>query len=254
MQYWRRHGRHDLPWRQTTDPYAIVVSEIMLQQTQVPRVIDKFRAFIKTFPSFRVLARAPVRKVLQAWQGLGYNRRALNLQRLAQQVVRDHGGKLPDEYKSLQQLSGIGAYTAGAILAFAFNKPVPVIETNIRRVVIHHYFPRRTVDDRQILTIVERTLDRQDPRRWYSALMDYGTYLASQVPNPNRRSRQYTKQSKFEGSLRQLRGRVVARVTAKPVSVTALRRELPDDRLGPLLKQLEREGFLRRRGLVIECA
>lgn len=228
LNHWKRHGRHDLPWRQTTDPYHILVSEIMLQQTQVDRVIPKYQAFLKRFPSFRSLARAGTADVLRMWQGLGYNRRALMLQRCAQIIVGDQEAEL---------LPGIGPYTAGAILAFAYNSAVPMIETNIRRIYLHHYFPgQEGIGDDQLLPIVERTLDRRNPRRWYSALMDYGTALAASVPNPNRRSRHYTRQSKFEGSRRQLRGQVLrALLAGTPIPRSHAAQDV--------VAQLEKEGF-----------
>jgi A/G-specific adenine glycosylase len=245
--HWRNHGRHDLPWRLTTDPYAILVSEVMLQQTQVSRVVDKHREFLMVFPTFRALARAPVSRVLKVWQGLGYNRRALQLHRCAQVVVREHKGKLPAEYETLRKLPGIGPYTAGAVLAFAFNAPHPVIETNIRRVYLHHYFSgRRKVADSTLLKVVERTLDRKNPRIWYSALMDYGTHLATAVPNPNRRSRSYTRQPTFEGSLRQLRGRILRHLTKHgAISHPELASLMQDKRTGVAIAALEREGFVR---------
>ncbi len=245
LDYWRRYGRHELPWRQTTDPYHILVSEIMLQQTQVDRVIPFYEKFLTQFPSFRSLASAPVSAVLRAWQGLGYNRRALALQQCAQTIV--HG---TDE-----RLAGIGPYTAGAILAFAFNTAVPIIETNIRRIYLHHYFPGKAgVSDEKLMPIVERTLDRANPRRWYSALMDYGTYLASRIPNPNIRSKHYTRQSKFEGSLRQLRGRVLRQLLQSgPVSVPALAMALEDERTGQVVDGLVDEGMVHRRGRMVEC-
>jgi len=224
--HFRTEGR-DLPWRRTADPYRVLVSEIMLQQTQVARVVPKYTEFVKRFPTFRALAKAPVRAVLSLWQGLGYNRRALMLQRCAQAIVADAPGPLP----------GVGPYTAGAVLAFAFNKPAVIIETNIRRVYLHHYFPgRRDISDRQLLPIIERTLDQKRPRQWYWALMDYGAYLATQIENPNRRSRHYSKQSTFEGSNRQLRGRVLrALLAGKPLP--------PGARTRKIALQLQKEGF-----------
>lgn len=245
--HWRTHGRHELPWRHTTDPYAVLVSEVMLQQTQVPRVIEKHREFLEAFPSLRALARAPVSRVLKVWQGLGYNRRALMLHRCAQTIMRDHNGSVPQEYEALCALPGIGPYCAGAVLAFAFNKAHPIIETNIRRVYLHHYFPRRRkVPDRELRVVVARTLDRRNPRDWYSALMDYGTHLATTVPNPNRRSRGYTKQSSFEGSLRQLRGRILRHLTTHgAVPHPKLASLMQDKRTAAAVAALEREGFVR---------
>lgn len=228
----------------------------MLQQTQVERVAPFYRAFLRAFPTFRSLAKTSTARVLKVWQGLGYNRRALMLQRCAQEVVDNYHGTLPRGYEELQKLPGIGPYTAGAVMAFAFNEPVAIIETNIRRVYLHHFFPdKRSVPDARILPIVERTLDRKNPRRWYSALMDYGTYLAQQMPNPNRRSKHYVRQAAFEGSERQLRGRVLREVLARrQVTMLQLGATVGDSRLPVVVAGLEREGFLVRRGQHIRCA
>ncbi len=248
--YWRRHGRHDLPWRKTENPYHILVSEIMLQQTQVSRVIDAYRSFLKMFPSFRVLARATSADVLRVWQGLGYNRRALMLQRCAIEVVKHHKGALPNTYEALCALPGIGPYTAGAILAFAFNIPRAMIETNIRRVYLHHFFPRgRNVPDTRLIPIIERTLDRKNPRAWYSALMDYGAWLATQMKNPNTRSKHYMRQSKFDGSDRQIRGAIVRLLVAQArMAQSDLVAELALDaeRVDSVLRKLEGEQLIQR--------
>lgn len=256
LDYWRRHGRHDLPWRRTTDPYRILVSEVMLQQTQVPRVIDKYSEFLRSFPTFRALAAASPARVLKVWQGLGYNRRALMLRRCARAVVGEHNGKLPGEYSVLRTLPGIGPYTAGALLAFAFNKPYPIIETNIRRVYLHHYVPRsRNVTDAALMPLVARTMDRRDPRRWFSALMDYGTHLAATVANPNRRSRHHVRQSVFEGSVRQLRGRILRQLTTSgSVSLAQLAAAVTDVRMDTVLAALQREGFIRVVETVVHLA
>lgn len=242
LSFWRRHGRCDLPWRKTEDPYKILVSEVMLQQTQVARVIPKYEEFVAKFPTFRALARARVQEVLRCWQGLGYNRRALMLHRCAQTIVREHAGKLPDHFETLRTLPGIGPYTAGAVLVFAFNQPRAIIETNIRRVYLHHYFPHeKKVSDALLMPIIERTMDRKNPRQWFSALMDYGSWLATEIENPNIRSTQYTRQSKFEGSLRQLRGRVLRAI----VQQNDVPKELQNDTRFPVvLAQLKREGFM----------
>lgn len=220
----------------------------MLQQTQVPRVVSKYREFLRAFPTFRALAVSSPARVLKVWQGLGYNRRALMLQRCAQTVVQDYKGRLPRGYEALKKLPGVGPYTAGAVLAFAFDVPHPIIETNIRRVYIHHFFPkRRNVSDREILSLVTRHLSVvSSPRDWYGALMDYGTSLAADVPNPNRRSRHYTRQSAFEGSLRQLRGKIIRHLThngaVEHASLTVL---MGDTRTGSVVAALEKEGFVR---------
>jgi A/G-specific adenine glycosylase len=258
MAHFRKHGRHDLPWRRAITPYRVLVSELMLQQTQVPRVTPKFREFIRAFPSFRALAQAPVADVLRAWQGLGYNRRAIMLQRCAQAVVREHRGRLPTAHEALTALPGIGPYTAGAVMAFAFDQPHPVIETNIRRVYLHHFFPGRdSVPDSEIMPLVERHVRSvRSPRQWYGALMDYGTHLAQRgtgIANPNRRSRHYARQARFQGSLRQLRGRILRLLLEEgSMRVPRLAQAVGDRRAPAALAALVDEGMVRRRGAVVE--
>lgn len=221
--HYARSGR-DMPWRRTRDPYRILVSEIMLQQTQVNRVLDKYGRFIAAFPDIRALARARLEDVLRVWQGLGYNRRALLLHKLARAVIADHAGKIPRDRAVLRTLPGIGDATAGALCAFAFGQPVVFIETNIRAVFLHHFFKGRTnVPDRLIAPLAGRTLDVEHPREWYYALMDYGSYLKRVTVNPSRRSSLYVRQSRFEGSDRQVRGRILKiLLEASPVSVQRL--------------------------------
>ncbi len=246
--YYRKYGR-DLAWRKTRDPYRIVVSEIMLQQTQVDRVIPYYARFIKKFPTFQALRRASTQSVLLAWQGLGYNRRALNLQKLAQIVTEKYGGKLPNTVEELDELPGIGAGTAGSISAFAFNKPVPFIETNIRRVFIYHFFlGKKKVRDEEILELVKKTIDQRRPREWYYALMDYGSHLGKKIKNPNRKSAHYSRQSKFEGSDRQLRGRLLGEFLISGsinIKKFALGYKQPLIRIKRIMKALETEGFLQ---------
>jgi len=209
LGYYEEHGR-DLPWRHTRDPYRILVSEMMLQQTQVPRVEPKYQEFVAAFPDFETLAAAPLSEVLRVWSGLGYNRRARQLKELAEEVVREHGGKLPSTREELVALSGIGPATAAEVLAFAFGVPAPFIETNIRAVYLHHFFADAcAVPDRELLPLIEETLDRDDPRRWYYALMDYGTHLKKALPNPCRRSAHHAKPTPYVGSSRYVRGQVV---------------------------------------------
>jgi A/G-specific adenine glycosylase len=246
--YYSLH-RRDFPWRRTTNPYNIVVSEIMLQQTQVERVHGKYTEFINAFPDIESLAGAPQKDVLAIWQGLGYNRRALALKRLAENVVSMHGGALPQDVNGLSSLPGIGKTTAGAILAFAFNCPSVFIETNIRRVFIHEFFDgEEDVKDRDILPFVEATVDGENPREWYWALMDYGSMLKRNVENPNRRSAHYTRQTPFEGSDRRIRGLVLKRL----LNDTPLSGEILSDETGVSLDHLKRiltglvgEGFIR---------
>lgn len=244
-QYWRENGRQGLPWRESPTPYNVVVSELMLQQTQVHRVIPKFSEFISLFPDFPALAKAPLSEVLIAWQGLGYNRRAKYLHELAKAVVARGG--LPDTLDELVKLPGIGKNTAGAILAYAFDQPVVYIETNIRTVYLHHFFSDRfDVDDKELLPIIERTLDRDEPRVWYSALMDYGTYLKKQGLGRNNASKHYKKQSKFEGSVRQMRGAILRALVGKSLTIDELEDMVSaDTRFELALGQLVEEKLVR---------
>jgi A/G-specific adenine glycosylase len=251
LSFYKRCGR-DMPWRRTTDPYQILVSEIMLQQTQVGRVTQKFPEFIRQFPDFAVLAAAPLADVLAAWQGMGYNRRAIALQKCAVRVVTEYGGILPADVELLATFPGIGTATASSIVAFAFNLPVVFIETNIRRVFIHYFFPGTDkVSDAEILPLVRQTLPAKNPRVWYWALMDLGTALKKQVGNPNRRSVHYTKQVAFEGSDRKIRGSIIRLLVSNPgmteVEVLAKLPEDPD-RLLHILSALEKEGLIVQNG------
>jgi A/G-specific adenine glycosylase len=252
LSFYQLHGRHDMCWRHTTDPYQIVVSELMLQQTQVERVSIKFPQFIARFPDFAALAAAPLHEILTIWQGMGYNRRALYLKRCAEIVMHDYHGVLPADVEALATLPGIGRATASSIAAFAFNMPVVFIETNIRRVYIHHFFPEReTVTDNEILPLVAQTLYRENPRVWYWALMDLGAALKKTVTNPNRRSAHYTRQAPFAGSDREIRGQIVKRlVTGERMSDDELLGNLNEDagRVRTILAALEREGLVVREG------
>ncbi len=206
---YRERGRA-FPWRETSDPYAILVSEIMLQQTQTDRVVPKYRAWLDLFPTVQSLATAQFSDVLSAWVGLGYNRRARFLQEACKRLVADYGGSFPREPTELERLPGIGPYTARAVSTFAFGAPNAFIETNIRAVYLFFFFAdREGVSDKELLETIGRTVDRDNPREWYYALMDYGAELKKKIENPNRKSRHYAKQSAFEGSERQARGAIV---------------------------------------------
>ena len=250
--HYRRAGRRSLPWRHTRDPYAIFISEIMLQQTQVARVEKYYEKFLKQFPNFRALARAKTSDVLRAWQGLGYNRRAMFLKRAAEIVVKQYAGRLPRTRAALEQLPGIGKGTSGSLMAFAFNKPEIFIETNIRRVFIHFFFPqRRNVTDAELERYIERSIDDKNPREWYWALMDYGA--AMKYVNPNRCSAHYKKQLPFAGSDRELRGKIMystlsqkrSRMSAKEL-LKAL--AIPRERFIDIIENLIREGFIVKSG------
>ncbi len=249
--HYRVH-RREMPWRQTHNPYHILVSEIMLQQTQVERVVGKYEDFIAKFPDFEALAEAPWPDLLAVWQGLGYNRRALSLKRLSQAVLEDWGGVLPTSVEDLRSLPGIGPATAGALLAFAFEQPVTFIETNIRRVFLHFFFAdKEEVTDREIIPLVAETLDRERVRDWYYALMDYGVDLKKTGPNPNRRSAHYTRQSPFNGSNRKVRGQILKTLLGGPASSPeelAQAMGISQTRTEMALEQLLAEGFVIRNG------
>lgn len=249
--YYHRAGRHGLPWRKTTDPYKIVVSEFMLQQTQVERVLPKYRAFLKQFPSARALARAPLFEVLIAWQGLGYNRRAKYLHQCASTIIYDSAGKWPTTYDGLKALPGIGPYTAGAVMAFAYNEAVPILETNVRAVLLHHFFPNRCdISEAELLACATAVLDTETPRLWYAALMDYGSYLKRTVGSNNYRAQSYTKQTKFAGSNRQLRGIIMSALCRQALTVRQLQiqtREFSTDAVQKQLDALLTEGLIVRR-------
>jgi A/G-specific adenine glycosylase len=240
-------GRH-MPWRETDDPYAVFVSEVMLQQTQVSRVVPKYEAWLAAFPDFGSLAAAPLSAVLAAWSGLGYNRRALAIKRAAEIVVGEHGGVLPRDPAVLAKLPGIGVATARAVATYAYREFAPFIETNVRAAVIHHFFADSDgVTDREIAPVVEATWDRDDPRAWGYALMDYGSHLKRVAANPSRRSAGHVRQSRFEGSDRQARGaflRALVREGGAEAAVLAEEAGIDPDRAGRLLDGLEREGFV----------
>lgn len=278
-EYYKKHGR-EFPWRPRSpaaggrtrgtgelDPYGVLISEVMLQQTQVDRVIPKYIAWMKQFPTPTALAHAATGDVVKAWQGLGYNRRALNLKRATEVIVREYGGEVPRDVEKLDALPGVGPYTAAAILAFAWNERVVFIETNIRTVYLYFFFKgRKKVQDKKILEVVARTLPDYHPsspllrkegkkktsvREWYNALMDYGAMLKAWYGNPNVRSAHYAKQKKFAGSRRELRGKILRRAARQKTIVPG---EFASDAFSvpEVLRELVREGFLRREGRVFK--
>lgn len=258
-QYYQDNGRHAMAWRQDTSPYNILVSEVMLQQTGVDRVKPKFEQFTSQLPNWLALANAPTKEVLQLWQGLGYNRRALFLQRAAQAVVHTYNGQLPKDRSALESLPGIGQNTSGAILVYAYNQPIVFIETNIRRVLIHHFFAKQNnITDKEILPVLTSLISNIEsqeskfiPQSFYWAMMDYGTHLKSQVANPNKRSAHYTVQSKFFGSSRQLRGAILQTLTSQSIASKSELTNLAISEnqradFNKIVSQLEKEGFIHQ--------
>jgi A/G-specific adenine glycosylase len=223
LSFYRRHGRK-LPFRDTSDPYAITVAEVMLQQTQVERVVAKYLTWIRRWPDWHTLARATRQDLLAAWSGLGYNRRALYLGEIAKVVVSRFGGDMPSDPEVLQKLPGIGRYTSRAIAIFAFNRPLIAIDTNIRKVLIHEFSlsPDTSLSDFEALAL--RLLPPGRSREWHNALMDYARIairrdLAAIAP--------VSRQSQFKGSRREIRGAIIRRLTNRQrVSIERLAREL----------------------------
>lgn len=273
--YYAKHERR-MPWRDDTSLYSVVVSEIMLQQTQVSRVMKKFGPFLKRFPNWQTLARAPINKVLKEWSGLGYNRRALYLKRIAERFTAAFGDDTGNatrlswlKWIQTKKLPGIGPNTLGAIEAYSFNEPVPFIETNIRSAFIHSFFTarKRTVRDDEIMPLLVRVLAdrtiRANAREWYWALMDYGAHVKLDAPNPSRRSAHHVRQQPFKGSNRQLRSEILKRIMRRPQRRALLVQRL---RLSDGFKQwkagnieknltdLDREGFLVEKNGVYHIA
>lgn len=271
----------DLPWRNTRDSYGIWISEVMLQQTQVPRVLARWGAWLDRFPSVQALAQAPVADVLEEWQGMGYNRRALALKGAAEAIVAEYDGEIPQDTRRLCALPGIGPATAQGIRSFAFDLPGVYLETNVRTVFLHHFFPDVPgVPDRELVPLIQAACpagedaagdlfaiaqDENDtPRSWYYALLDYGAHLKKTVPNPSRRSSSYTRQSAFEGSRRQKRAHIVRMLLdaskcggllcideiaagVNDMELKAGRPHVERELVASILDDLEREGFCVRR-------
>lgn len=235
-----------MPWREDTQPYYVLVSEIMLQQTQVERVIPKFDAFITAFPSVRRLAQASLSEVLTLWSGLGYNRRAKFLHEAARMIMNEFSGEFPSEFHEIIKLPGVGANTAGAIMAYSFDRPTVFIETNIRTVYFYHFFPdHQEVSDAELRELVEATLSREHPREWYWALMDYGSFLKRSGAGMNSKSRHYKKQSPLKGSVREVRGAILRALTQNDMALSELRRRVAiDDRFETALQGLLRDGLV----------
>ncbi len=225
-----------------------MVSEMILQQTQVSRGLIKYPEFISCFPNIHSLSETTLTDVLKVWIGLGYNRRAKYLKQIAEIVIKNFQGIVPTDPVLLDTLPGIGPNTAAAIAVYSTNIPVVFIETNIRKIFIDEFFTDRTsIVDSQILPIIEATLDTSNPKEWYWALMDYGAFLSKTIANPNKKSRHYSKQSKYEGSLRQIRGLLLRSLTGKPIqSHTDLSKLAPDAvQFEKALSQLISEGFIK---------
>ena len=278
VEFVAKKGRElyrDLPWRRTYDPYAIWISEVMLQQTQVSRVDGRWQRWLERFPTVDALAAAAPSDVLEEWQGLGYNRRALSVHRAAQ-AISEAGGVFPQDPKELVKLPGIGPATAAGIRAFAFNLHGVYLETNVRTVFLHELYPQAEgVPDSELVPLIELTCPASvanadatadaaelTPRSWYYALLDYGAYLKKTIPNPSRRSKSHVKQSRFEGSHRQKRAELLRVLLAHKdeggaefetlhqelcqIEVNAGRETLDERVTLGLLEELAKEGFCQK--------
>lgn len=244
---WWRGKRRDLPWRTDPTPYSVLISEVMLQQTQVSRVIPKYDQFIKEFPTIQSLANAETRHLLSVWSGLGYNRRALWLREAAKQIV--DLGEFPRTIKELSALKGIGPYTSRSILIFAFNEDLATVDTNIRRVMIAQGFAEESMTNAQLQDIADQMLLRGRARDWHNALMDYG----SAVLTSNRTGiAPVSSQLRFQGSTRQLRGQILKLLTSyESLDIKSLlarlgRNEGDSGEIGPILERLMLDGLVER--------
>ena len=240
----------DMPWRRDTRPYYVLVSELMLQQTQVARVLPKFEAFIAAFPNEQALAQAPLADVLRLWQGLGYNRRAKYLHDAAKMIVGEWGGNWAQTEQGLMRLPGVGSNTAGALMAYVYNKHTVFIETNIRTVYFLHYFDSRDdVSDKELRAVVERTIDQEHPREFYWALMDFGAWLKASGVRNIASSKHYKKQAPLKGSVREMRGRIVKVLTEGDVGKQQLQKAVQaDERFATALEGLMQDGLVIQRG------
>jgi A/G-specific adenine glycosylase len=249
-RYYREHKRN-FPWRETTDPYKILVSEVMLQQTQTGRVVPYYEKFLTHFPTVKRLARTSTAELLAVWQGLGYNRRALSLKKSAQIIEEKYQSNIPHALEELISLPGIGHHTAGAILAYAFNRSEIFIETNIRKTIIHSFFPdREKVSDKEIDEVLQTVIDKKNPREWYWAIVDYGSMLGSKKIIRNNRSGHYRKQTPFEGSNRQIRSGILKSLlqqTPQEIEAFVEALKIDEDLVLKNLIDLEKEGFIEKR-------
>ena len=235
-------NKRNLPWRKTKNPYPILLSEVMLQQTQVDRVIPYYERFLKQFPNFKTLAKAKKTTLLKLWQGLGYNNRILRLQLLAKEVISNHKGTLPKTEQDLINLPGIGPYTAHAILAFAYNKPAPVMDTNIRRVLIHELNLKEDINLEHLKQIALQVIPKNKSSIWHNALMDYGalekTAKATGIES-------LSKQSTFEGSNRQVRGEIIRLLLKqKQINLSKLNKQLNRNNLDEIVNKMIKEGVI----------
>lgn len=248
---WYSKNKRDLPWRHGRNPYAILISEVMAQQTQLSRVIPKYLAWMERFPTLKDVADAPTSEILRYWSGLGYNRRALYLQRTAKDIIEKYEGGFPQTEKEFRQLPGIGEYTARAVLCFAFDKQIPVIDTNIKKVIAINFFNGEVPDKKTLEGVAQQLLPIGKSYAWNQALMDYAASVLKQhkIPIP--------KQSKFKGSDRYYRGQILKMLIEKKKLqladvYTIWKENLSEERFQKILQTLEKDGFVSLSGKTIQ--
>ena len=244
---WWKENRRNLPWRNNPSPYKVLVSEIMLQQTQVSRVIPKFLEFLNEFPTLEHLASANTKHLLTVWSGLGYNRRALWLKEAAGEIVKRK--RFPEEVDELRELKGIGSYTSRSILIFAFNRNLAAVDTNIRRIFIALGFANEDASEKELQEIADALLLKGRSSDWHNALMDYGsTVLTSSSTGIEPTS----KQSRFTGSARKVRGRIVRMLTqSESLSIDEIISQLSEKNkdsvnLREVLEQLTQDNLIEQ--------
>lgn len=240
-----------LPWRENINSYHIFVSEFMLQQTQVSRVINYFNTFIEKFPTFNALSQAPQSAILESWSGLGYNRRAMYLHQGAKVITEEYKELIPSCVKTLKKIKGIGEYTASALITYSYNIPTIFVETNIRTVcfsIFEQYFNEEKISDKNLIKLIQQIIDRENPREWYYAMMDLGTELKKILPQFHlKKSSSYQKQSLFRGSIREIRGKIIKFLT-KNNQQKVIRKEVEllckDPRVDTCITNLIKEGLI----------
>ena len=239
-------NKRDLPWRNTTDPYYILVSEFMLQQTQVSRVIDYYNNWIEKWPTVQLLANTPYKEVLTGWMGLGYNRRAMYLHNSAKTIVRDFDGDILDAVKNYEKLPGIGPYTSNAVQIFSANADIATVDTNIRRIFIDEFQLHESISDKELFRLAEKCLPEGRSRDWHNALMDYGAlYLTSRKTGIKPK----TQQSRFQGSDRQIRGQILRLLLRETQSIYQIQKKLDVDasRLSTILDKMQKEETIDKK-------
>lgn len=241
---WFSENKKDYPWRKTTDPYHIMVSEFMLQQTQTSRVVPKYLSFLDKFPTLESLANADNRDVLELWSGLGYNRRAIWLKEASQKILSL--GSFPKDPKELKKIKGIGDYTSRAIIIFAYNENIATVDTNIRRIFIVEGFATEETKQKELFEVAEQLLPKNNSREYHSALMDYGNVILTSAKT---KIKPKTVQGKFEGSDRQYRGRIIKYLTSHLI---ATKEEIlkncsvPEERIDSILSKLVKDRLIKK--------